>query len=156
MVLAMAAASAVEEPGHAAHQRVGQHVDVPEAAAEMADEARSQRDQALGDAADIHQPRRQHEERNGEQQVIESVGHALRHRQQRQLALRQERDESAEDQRIDDRDAEQHQADRDDDERPDDAEGADQVRPGGAFQGEIERNAGKRCDQRRGPLSGSR
>ena len=125
----------------AAHQRVGEHVDVPEPAAEMADQRGRERDQLLGDAADIHHAGRQHEERDREQQVVERIDHALRHGKQRQLALRQERHEGAEDQRIDDRHAEQHQADRHDDQRPDHAERADQRGAGRAFEREVERDA---------------
>ena len=124
--------------GHAAHQRVGQHVDVPEPAAEMTDQRGGERDELFGDAADIHHAGRQHEERDREQQVVERIHHALRHGQQRELALRQERHEGAEDQRVDDRHAGEHQADRHDDERPDHAERADQGGTGGALEREVE------------------
>ena len=147
MVLAIAAASAVDEPETPPISVLVSTLTCPSPPRKWPTSVRRERDQLLGDAADIHHAGRQHEERDREQQVVERIGHALRHGQQRELALRQERHEGAEHQRVDDRHAEQHQADRHDDQRPDHAERADQRPAGRAFEREIERDARGRDEQ---------
>ncbi len=108
--LALARRVGGRRAGDAGEEHRQQHVDLRQRAGEVADHRSRQRDQPVGDAADVHQVGRQQEERHREQdERVVGLERRVEHDHRRQPRLDEQHRQAGEAEREGDRHAQDHQ-----------------------------------------------
>ena len=114
--------------GDAGEEDREHHVDLGEAAREVADQCPGEAHQAVGDAAHVHQVGGEQEQRHGqEDERVEGVEGLADHVHGREVRLDQHDRQAGEAQREGDRDPQRHQAEEDPEEDPGRGSGRESV-----------------------------